>query len=1156
MPKHITSPNNKFDLKNKHQILTGAQAVIRLLLTQKELDRQAGLDTAGYVSGYPGSPITTLDNELHQAEKLLIANDIIFQPGLNEDLAATAAWGTQQAELRGEGKYDGVFGIWYGKGPGVDRTGDAFRHANHAGTSKYGGILALMGDDHSCESSTSAHQSEFAFIDAMMPILNPSGLQEILDFGILGFALSRYAGVWVGLKCVKDTIESTTSVDGCLNRVHVKIPGDDEFLMPPGGLNIRLGDQAIDKEERLHDFKRAAMQAFARVNTIDKTIISGGSCPRIGIVSTGKSYLDVRTALEMLDIDEIKANELGIRFYKVGMTWPLESEGIKQFAQDLELIIVVEEKRSLIETQIKEQLFNLRVRPRVIGKKDENNKWLFPSKGTLDPTEIAINIGKQLISAGISDETITAYITKFRQLRRTELSTPEIFTRVSYFCAGCPHNTSTKIPEKARAYAGIGCHYMVQWMDRETDGFTQMGGEGANWIGEAPFSNRSHVFQNLGDGTYIHSGSNAIRAAVAAGTTLTYKLLFNNTVAMTGGQGLAGKQTPQRIAAQLLAEGVQRVDIISDDPEKYYCDPKLPPKVRVHHRQELISIQKRLTKIPGVTALIYDQTCAAQKRRYRKRGDFKDPNKRVFINPEVCEGCGDCGVKSNCIAILPLETELGRKREIDQSSCNKDFSCIDGYCPSFVTLHGTKLKKFEGAVNHNSSVEELLQSLPKPPLPSLDRPYGMIITGIGGTGVVTTSAIIGQAAHMDGKGFGSIDIAGLSQKGGAVTCHLKIAGSSEDINSIRIGIGSADFILGCDLMVTVSNKVLETIKPHTTRAIVNTYKTITGEFTRDPFSEIPREKLKKEITKHVHEDNLMFIDAHTYTVKLFGDSIATNIFLLGIAYQLGNIPVTSEALEKAIILNGTAVEMNIKAFHFGRLAAHKRSAIDRMLQFQDQATKKTSLEDIITLRTALLTDYQDHNLAERYRAKVNWIKNYERELAPGCSGLAEAVAHSYHKLLAYKDEYELARLYTSDNFKRLIAEKFYDVSKISFHLALPSISRWKYNGVNAQSCKINLGSWIIPIFYILAKCKFLRGSAVDIFSYTYERRLERKMITDYEQLLNLLIPRLSPTTHTLITRLARLPMSITGFGHVKITNYKKAMDQQRDLLSKLNDQSL
>jgi indolepyruvate ferredoxin oxidoreductase len=1155
MPKRVASLDSKFDLNDHYQILTGTQAVVRLLLMQKERDRRAGLNTAGYVSGYRGSPIAGLEGALQRVGRLLDDNDIVFQQGLNEDLAATAIWGAQQAELRGEGKYDGVFGLWYGKGPGVDRTGDVFRHANHAGTSKFGGVLALMGDDHTCESSTSAHQSEFAFVDYMMPVLNPGGVQEILDYGILGYALSRYAGVWVSLKCVKDNIESTATVDGRLDRVAVTVPGDDAFTMPPDGLNIRLGDQALDKEARLHDYKRGAILAFARANAIDKTIMSGGANPRIGIVSTGKSYLDVRAALDLLGIDEVKANELGIRLYKVGMSWPLEPEGLRRFAEGLDLIMVVEEKRSLIETQIKEQLFDLDVRPRVLGKKDEHDQWLFPAKGALEPTEVAIAVGERLIQAELGGEGIKRQVSELKQIRGNKPVTPEAFIRTPYFCAGCPHNTSTKVPEGSHAYAGIGCHYMAQWMDRSTEGFTHMGGEGANWVGEAPFSKRGHVFQNLGDGTYIHSGSLAIRAAVAAGTHVTYKVLYNDAVAMTGGQSLDGGLTVPSLAAQLLAEGVKRVDVVTDEPDKYGFSSGMPREVKVHHRRDLMSVQKNLAEIGGVTAMIYDQTCASEKRRRRKRGAFPDPDKRVFINPAVCEGCGDCGVKSNCVAVLPLETELGRKRQIDQSACNKDFSCIEGFCPSFVTLHGAKPKKAEGAAKAHGGLVDMLGSLPEPELPSIRDPYGIIVTGVGGTGVVTISAVVGQAAHLEGKGFGSIDMAGLAQKGGAVACHLKIAEHAEQIHAIRVGVGAADLVLGGDLVVTASNKVLESIKPDVTAAVVNTYEMTTGDFTRDPLLQVPGNTLQQSITERVRKGPLAFIDAHDYAVRLFGDSIASNMFLLGIAYQRGHLPVGAEAIEQAIELNGAAVDMNRQAFRLGRLAAHDRGALDRIAKPQAEAKPKApdTLEDVVKLRMALLTDYQDSALAAKYKAKIDWIAEREKTLAPGRSGLAEAAARGYYKLLAYKDEYEVARMYTDGSFQAQVAQNFDGVRKIEFHLAPPLLSWWRRDKQTGHPYKMTFGPWMMSVFRFLAKGRRLRGTAWDVFGYTAERKRERQMIADYEALLDRIIPKLAPETHATVTQLAGLPMEIKGFGHVKDANYEKAMARQKSLLAALDD---
>jgi indolepyruvate ferredoxin oxidoreductase len=1151
MPKHAVSLDDKYALDETHQLLTGTQAIVRLMLTQRARDVQAGLNTAGYVTGYRGSPIATLEAAMLRAHGILEPNHIKFQPGLNEDLAATALWGSQQAELRGDGKYDGVFGVWYGKGPGVDRTGDVFRHANHAGTARHGGVLALMGDDHTCESSTSAHQSEFAFVDYMIPILNPAGVQEILDYGILGFALSRYAGVWIGLKCVKDNIEATATVDGRIDRIQIKTPED--FTAPPGGLNIRLGDQALAKEARLHDHKRAAILAFARANGFDRIVTSGGPAPKIGIITTGKSYLDVRAAMDELGIDEVAANRLGLRLYKVGMPWPLEPQGLLNFAQGLDLILVVEEKRALIETQVKEQLYDLPDRPRVLGKKDENEQWLFPAKYALDPSDIAIHLGERLIRCGAGDD-IKDRIADLKRIKGNRPEAAEAATRIPYFCPGCPHNSSTVVPQGSRAYAGIGCHYMAHWMDRNTEGFTQMGGEGSNWIGEAPFSKTPHVFQNLGDGTYIHSGSLAIRAARAAGVNVTFKILYNDAVAMTGGQPLDGAPTVGMIARQVQAEGIDKVVVVTDETHKYPAG-FIPRGVPVHHRRDLQRLQEDLRKVPGVSVLIYDQTCAAEKRRRRKRGTFPDPDKRVFINAAICEGCGDCGVKSNCVAVMPLETELGTKRAIDQSACNKDFSCLEGFCPSFVTVHGAKVRKSRAAVRGDSGVAAMLAGLPEPKLPPLDAPYTMLVTGVGGTGVVTVSAVLGQAAHLEGKGFGAIDMTGLAQKGGAVACHMRVARDAEQIHAIRAGVAGADLVLGCDLVVTASNAVLATIKPDHTAVVYSDHEMHTAQFTRNANIKVPGPALRHAIAERAGKAPVHHFDAQTAAVKLFGDSIAANVFLLGYAYQLGHVPIGAAAIEQAVELNGAAVEMSKAAFRFGRLAAHDMGTIERVMgtEVVPAARKSESLDDIVATRATQLIAYQGEALAERYRSRVAVIAEVERAKAPGRAGLAEAAARGYHKLLAYKDEYEVARLFTDPAFEKALSEQFATRGKLQFHLAPPLLARRDKR--TREPRKMTFGRWMLPVFRLLAKGKRLRGTAWDLFGYTRERRLERQMIADYEKLLDEIATRLSPANHHTAVALAALSLEIRGFGHVKERNYKLARGREATLLAELRNPS-
>src|SRR5690242_5171502 len=923
MPLRPVSLDDKYDVTQSHVLVTGYQALIRACLMQKERDRRAGLNTAGYVTGYRGSPLGGLDQQFIRAARQLAAADIKFQAGLNEDLAATALWGTQQAELRGEGQFDGVFGMWYGKGPGVDRSGDVFRHANLSGTSKYGGVVALMGDDHTAESSTTAHQSEFHFVDVMIPILNPAGVQEIIDYAQFAWAMSRFTGAWSALKCMHETVESTGVVDGSLERVQIANPTD--FAMPPGGLNIRLTDTFLGQEARLHDFKRDAMLAFVRANKLNKIITSGGRNPKIGIVTTGKAYLDVRQAFDELGIDELKCNDLGLRLFKIACVWPIGRQELADFAQGLDLIIVVEEKRSLIEVQVREELYGTANQPVCIGKKDENGNWLFPVKGALDPNDIAICIGDRLLRYGANEE-LAANVARLKSAQRALSETTDVAQRIPYFCSGCPHNTSTRVPEGSRAYAGIGCHYMAQWMERKTLGYTQMGGEGANWIGEAPFSKRDHVFQNLGDGTYNHSGYLAIRAAIASGVKMTYKILFNDAVAMTGGQANDGGLTVPQIAAQVAAEGASRVVVVSDEPWKYPKDTQWPRGLTVHHREELDTVQRELATVPGVSTLIYDQTCAAEKRRRRKRGAFPDPDKRVVINDLVCEGCGDCGVKSNCVSVQPLETEWGRKRTIDQSSCNKDYSCVKGFCPSFVTVHGAKLKKGERTPEPSDWAP-----LPAPSMPLINHPYSIIVTGIGGSGVVTIGGILGMAAHLEGKGVGVLDMAGLAQKGGAVYSHIRIANSFDEIHAIRVAAAGADLVLGGDIVVVGNKKVLGAMKPGT-QVVVNTAEFLPGDFTRNADYSLPTERLKRAIIGAAGRERTHFVDAGRLATALLGQSIGANMFMLGYAYQTGALPLSADAIERAIEMNGEAVPMNISAFRYGRRAAVDPAALEALVK--------------------------------------------------------------------------------------------------------------------------------------------------------------------------------------------------------------------------------
>ncbi|MCD2180044.1 indolepyruvate ferredoxin oxidoreductase family protein [Rhizobium sp. C1] len=1123
------SLEDKYDLSRNRVYLTGAQAIARMMMMQHEADKAAGLNTAGFISGYRGSPLGGLDSQFMKAKRPLTEHQITFTPGLNEELAATAVWGSQQAGLDGHGKYDGVFGLWYGKGPGVDRAGDVFRHANLAGTSPHGGVLVLMGDDHTAESSTNAHQTEFNFVDYMMPILNPAGVQEIIDYGLLGYALSRYSGCWVALKCVKDNVESTASVNAGLNRLDIVTP---PFEGPPGGIHIRLNDiDFLGQEARLHEYKRAAANLFIRANGINRIIWSGGEAPKLGIISTGKSYLDVLQAFSNLGIGEEEANRLGIRLFKVGCTWPLDLDDVKDFANGLTEIIVVEEKRSLIETQLREALYGTAGQPVIIGKRDERGDWLFPVKGALDPNDIAIAFGERITRyIGPSDE-ISARTARMKQAQAMIASIADGNIRTPFFCSGCPHNSSTKVPEGSVAAAGIGCHFMSIWMDRNTLGFTQMGGEGAQWVGVAPFSDRGHIFQNLGDGTYAHSGSLAIRFALSAGTNITYKILYNDAVAMTGGQHVESGATVDQIARQLAAEGVKRIAIVSDEPGKYPPGIDWPKGTTFHHRRDMDDVQRELRDIPGVTILIYDQTCAAEKRRRRKRGTFPDPNKRAFINEAVCEGCGDCGVKSNCVSIQPVETAFGRKRKVDQSSCNKDFSCVEGFCPSFVTVHGGKLRKAEAKAKDASSFDSLFAALPTPAIASLDDGWAAIVAGIGGTGVVTIGQILGMAAHIEEKGCGLIDMAGLAQKGGAVLTHLRIAKTPEAITAIRIPAGRSDLVLGCDLAVSASKKVLATVTEDRTLFIANTAEIMPGGFTRNPDFSFPAELMKKTIRKSAGEATTRFFDADEAARELFANALATNMFMLGYASQLGGLPLSPESVEEAIRLNGEAVDMNIAAFRWGRIAGNDPQAVTAIYRdHHHEAPRAETADEAIERMKAHLTAYQNARYARRFEKAIAPVREAEIRATGTAGPVTLAAARSLGKLMAIKDEYETARLFTDGAFEKRLSEQFSDWDRLEFHMAPPIFAKKDKQG---HLVKSSYGPWMMGALNALAKFKVLRGTPLDIFGYTDERKMERQMIADFEALLGRVVGKLNAANAPAMAELLAAAEKIRGFGHVK-----------------------
>jgi indolepyruvate ferredoxin oxidoreductase len=1144
--------DDKYELETGRVYLTGAQAFVRLLMLQSQRDKLAGLNTGGFVSGYRGSPLGALDQSLWKAQPFLDRANIKFQPGLNEDLAATSIWGSQQLNLHKDARVDGVFAMWYGKGPGVDRCGDVFKHANMAGTSKHGGVLVLAGDDHAAKSSTVPHQSDHQFSAAMMPVLYPSSVQEILDLGLHGWAMSRYSGCWVGFKCVADTVESSSSVYVDPARTHIIVP--DDFPLPPDGVSIRWPDGFLDTEARMQDYKIYAALHYCRINRLNRIVIDSPR-PRLGIATSGKSYPDVRQALDDLGITEQDAAEMGLRLFKIAMPWPLEPEGVRNFAEGLEEILVVEEKRQIVEYQLKEQLYNWRddVRPRVVGKFDEKGEWvrphgdwLLPAAGELTPAMIARVIAKRIERLNLHSRTMEKIRARVDWINAKEaaLAQPRIsLVRQPYFCSGCPHNTSTKVPEGSRATAGIGCHVMAMWMDRSTSEFTHMGGEGVPWIGQAPFTDEKHIFANLGDGTYYHSGILAIRASVAADVNITYKILYNDAVAMTGGQPIDGPLTPADIAKQVAAEGVKRVIVVSDEPDKYPAN-YFASDIRIHHRDEMDAVQREMRDIPGVTVLLYDQTCAAEKRRRRKRGKFPDPAKRVVINELVCEGCGDCGVQSNCVSVVPVETEFGRKRTIDQSSCNKDFSCVKGFCPSFVTVEGGTLRKPKKAAAQD------FPELPAPVIPDSATPYSILVTGIGGTGVVTIGALLGMAAHLEGKGCSVLDMAGLAQKNGAVVSHVRVADTPEKIHATRIAAGETTLVLACDILTGVSSDVLAKMQKGVTRALVNTALVMPAQFTREPDLKFPTGSMEQEIKDAVAPGAAEFLDATKLATGLMGDSIATNLFMVGYAYQRGLIPVSEAAILRAIELNGAAVESNTRSFQWGRLAVvdPARVAIAAVPQAKpDSQRLSESLDEVIARRVSFLTDYQDAAYAQRYADLVAQVRAAEARVMPGITELTEAVARYYFKLLAIKDEYEVARLYAETDFRDRVAAQFEGDYTLTFHLAPPVFNKPdRLTGVPKKSV---FGPWMLKAFGVLAKMRRYRGTALDVFGRTAERKMERALIGQYEGIIAEIIAGLTAEKYATAVDLASIPEYIRGYGHVKAAHLKTAKTREGVLLA-------
>lgn len=1116
--------DDKYALVEGRALMTGIQALVRLPLDQRRLDQMAGYNTGGFISGYRGSPLGGYDQQLLASQKWLSDLNIEFWPGLNEDLAATAVWGSQQLGLFPGARREGLFGIWYGKAPGVDRTGDVFKHANAAGCSRLGGVLALLGDDHNCKSSTLPSQSEFAMADAEIPVLSPASIQDVLDFGLQGLAMSRFSGAWSSMTALADTMDSSAVIDIGLKR-HQFVRPDFEF--PEGGVHIRRGDTPLDKERRLRGTKLRAAQAWVRTNRLDRVLLEAPR-PRLGLIVSGQAARDVFEALDALGVSRSQAAELGLTIFKVAMPWPLEPTAIRAFCAGLERVLVIEHKRPLIEDQLRSALYNLpdKDRPMIEGKADAEGRPLLSQVASIALPEMARAIADRL-PEGWSRDTAEAYFNRLSEGGRAGSDQDPALVRSPHYCSGCPHNTSTRLPEGSRALAGIGCHYMANFMpDRPTDMTSQMGGEGVAWLGQYFATEEDHIFVNLGDGTFSHSGSLALRAAVTSRANMTYKILYNDAVAMTGGQAVESGQTPQQIAAQVRAEGVETIVIVTEDPVRYANVKDLPARVRIFDRDELNRVQKMLQATPGVSVLIYDQLCATEKRRRTKRGLRRPDRTRAIINTDICEGCGDCSAKSNCLSVEPVETELGRKRRINQSTCNTDLSCVKGFCPSFVTLTDGE---FTAEAAPRPSFDA--SALPMPEVAELDQPWNVVFTGVGGTGVTTVAAILAMAAHVDGQAASTLDMTGLAQKGGPVLSHIRFARKADQIMTGRVPPASADCIIACDLVVAASADALLLSARDRTYVCANRDVTPTSAFIHNRSIKYPADLLGGQVNRHVKQMDAL--DAEALAVRYFNSAIFTNMIMVGYAWQKGQLPVSLRGLYRAIKLNHMAVEDNMAAFEVGRIAA---SDPDRLEPAEDPrgTPEHVSLDTLIENRAARLVAYQNTAYATRYRDVIAKIRRAEQAQGLGETLSRDAATFAY-KVMAYKDEYEVARLWTDGRFEKTLRETFKG-GKINFHLSPPVFARKDSEGV---AIKQAFGPWMQRVFRMLRHFKVLRGSVFDVFGWTEERRRERDLRDIYLADLCRLAEELTPERHQLATEIARIPDNIRGFGYVK----QKAMDQ-------------
>lgn len=1145
MTKQKVSLNDRYTQNDGLIHLRGSQAMVRLLLLQRQRDVAAGLNTGGFISGYRGSPMTAIDEELWRAGALLPENHITFWPGTNEHLAMTSVWGTQQTNYYNDGRYDGVFGMWYGKGPGLDQSIDALRQGNWHGADKKGGVLICVGDDHNMTSTINNYSSELLFQDQFMPVLYPADIQEVIDLGLLGYALSRFCGAWVGFKLLPETIETSATISADIDRTRITLP---DFEFPAEGVNAFLADSVYEQEARIKRYRLPAAIAFARANALNY-VSHACEAPKIGIVSMGKSWRDTLQAVQDLGLDRTAIADFGITILKVGMPFPFDLDTYREFARGLEKVLIVEEKRDLLATGFREACYDIdnEERPLLMGRLDDQGQPLLPNDQPITTDHITSALARvvdlrQVGSAQSRLENLSAAAGRFSRLDPLGLQ------RIPYFCSGCPHNTSTKIPEGSRGQGGVGCHYMVTWMNRETYTFCQMGGEGITWIGQQPFVKTQHIFQNLGDGTYFHSGSLAIRAAVSAGINITYKLLFNDAVAMTGGQPVDGQLRVDQITHQALHEGVQRLAIVSDEPEKYRDGYQFARGTTIHHRKALDAVQREFREIKGVTLIIYDQTCASEKRRRRKRGTYPDPAKRLVINHRVCEGCGDCGVASNCTSLQPLETPFGRKRTIDQSSCNKDYACVEGFCPSFVTVEGGKLRSKVPASEGRAQLPEAIPLPEIDPLPD-DRSFNVLITGVGGTGIVTIGAVLGMAAHIDDIAVSVVDQLGFAQKGGSVVTHIRLAKNRDDIHAPRINGAATDTLLACDMLVSGHDKINPALDTRRTAGVVNTTSQFTGDFTQNGDLGFPAETLESRLLSSTREGALSLLPASQLALSILGDTLAANLLVTGYAWQKGLLPISREAIRSALELNGIAVTWNQEAFEWGRALADQPALIEELLAGDTMVVKFLDADRERPLSALLaeeLIAYQDQAYAQRY---TQWLSKIDQHIdqAVGLNQeLSDVIARSLFKLMAYKDEYEVARLHSSPKFLKTLAQQFDGDYRLAFNLAPPLLSR--IDKATGRPQKIRFGSWMLHGFKLLATCKKLRNTRFDPFGYTAERRLERQLISDYQHLIEGLVKNLTPDKKDLFSQIAALPISIRGYGHIKLASIDGYQEQLTNLL--------